>query len=632
MSLNFTRREALQVAAAGGLVTALAQGADEPHSGIIQSRRRDLGLVAGKMTGAQALVETLMQEGVTCVFGIPGAQNNELWDTMKSKGLDYLLVTHEFSAAAMADGYARSTGRVGVLCTVPGPGVTNSLTGIGETLLDSIPLVCIACGVAGGKKYKPFQVHELPEAALLQKMTKGVFEVAEASEIPSAIRQAFLVAQSDEPGPAAVIVPYPLFIASYHYHCPPLPPPDRPLDEGGFQRALAILANRRNRVGIYAGLGCMDYSDQLVHAAEILQAPVATSVSGKGVISDHHPLAVGWGYGPQGTRAAEGVFKDLDVVLAIGVRFSEVSTAFYAIPSHHQLIHVDINKENMDRVVKTTVCVHADAGQFLSRLAGEESCIRRAPNSKLTSRIAHLKQEEYIANYRSPHGHLVKRGKKETCGVDPMAFVLALRKCTRPDALVFVDVTATEHYAAEVFQVEQPRTYFNPTDNQVMGWSIPAALGAQRVHPHRQTITITGDGCFLMAAQEISTAAREHLPVKFFIIDDGTFHLMQAVQKPAYLRTTATVLAQLDYQALAKGFGVSYQEIGAGGDLDAAISQALSTQGPVLVRVAADYGNRSIRWIDAAKSQFTRQLTAEQKMHFMTRLGYRAIQVTRNDD
>src|SRR5712692_2966864 len=239
MTQIFSRREALQVAAAGCLVTAVAQGANDPRSGPIIARRRESGLVSGKMTGAQALVETLLQEGVDCVYGIPGAQNNELWDTMKSKGLDYLLVTHEFSAAAMADGYARSTGKVGVLCTVPGPGVTNALTGIGETLLDSVPLVCIACGVADGKKYKSFQVHDLPEAALLQKMTKGVFEVTEAGEIPSAVRQAFLLAQSDEPGPTAVIIPYPLFIATHHYHCPPLPPPDRPLDEGAVQRALA---------------------------------------------------------------------------------------------------------------------------------------------------------------------------------------------------------------------------------------------------------------------------------------------------------------------------------------------------------------------------------------------------------
>ena len=627
MSQIFSRREALEVAAAGCMVAAL----NSPVHANLKTRRRESGLISGKMTGAQALVETLIQEDVSCVYGIPGAQNNELWDTMKSKGLDYLLVTHEFSAAAMADGYARSTGKVGVLCTVPGPGVTNSLTGIGESLLDSIPVVCIACGVAGGEKYKPFQVHDLPEAALLQKITKGVFEVTEASQIPSVVRQAFLLAQSDEPGPTAVIIPYPLFIASHHYHCPSLPPPDRPLDEGAFQRALAIVANPRNRVGIYAGLGCMDFADQLARVAEMLQAPVATSVSGKGVISDEHPLAVGWGYGPQGTRTAEVIFRDIDIVLAIGVRFSEVSTAFYAIPKQHQIVHVDINKENLNLVVNAKVGVHADAGQFLARLAGEE-CIRRPTNHKLTTLIAHFKQEEYAYNCRPPKTHLVKKNRNGSCGVDPMVFVLTLRKCVRPDALVFVDVTATEHWAAESFQVWQPRTYFNPTDNQVMGWSIPAALGAQRVHPGRQTVTITGDGCFLMAAQEISTAAREHLPVKFFIIDDGAFHLMQAVQKPAYLRTTATVLAQLDYQALAKGFGVGYHEIGAGGDLEAAISQALAIQGPVLVRVAADYGSRPIRWIDAAKSQFTHQLTTQQKMHFMTRLGYRAVQLAPMND
>src|SRR5438477_10065005 len=136
------------------------------------------------MTGAEALVATLQHENVECVYGIPGAQNNELWDTMKAKGLPYLLVTHEFSAAAMADGYARSTGKPGVLCVVPGPGVTNSLGGVGEALLDSIPLVYIVGDVARGDKYHPFQLHELPQLGLIQQVTKGVFEVQHASETP----------------------------------------------------------------------------------------------------------------------------------------------------------------------------------------------------------------------------------------------------------------------------------------------------------------------------------------------------------------------------------------------------------------------------------------------------------------
>src|SRR5439155_20081529 len=127
---------------------------------------------------------------------------------------------------------------------------------------------------------------------------------------------------------------------------------------------------------------------------------------------------------------------------------------------------------------------------------------------------------------------------------DPMALILALRRCAAPDALVFVDVTSSQYWATEAFTCVHPRTFFNPTNNQAMGWSIAAALGAQRVHPGRQTLTITGDGCFLMSAMETSTAVREHLPVKFFVLDDQAYHYMQELQKPAYLRTTATILAR----------------------------------------------------------------------------------------
>ena len=163
-----------------------------------------------------------------------------------------------------------------------------------------------------------------------------------------------------------------------------------------------------------------------------------------------------------------------------------------------------------------------------------------------------------------------------------MAFILALRKSTCADALVFVDVTAAEHWAAEAFTVCQPRTYFNPTDNQAMGWSIPAALGAQRVHLGRQVVTVTGDGCLLMTAMELSTAAREGLPVKFFVLDDQAYHYMQALQKPAYRRTTATVLARLDYAALAQALGLTYMEVAGPADLCGVLRAALDHAGPAI--------------------------------------------------
>jgi acetolactate synthase-1/2/3 large subunit len=618
MSVPVSRRSVLKAMAAQALVSLPAV-----RPAPVEAREQaPPGAVEGKLTGAAALVATLKSEGTLCVFGIPGAQENELWDEMKRQCLPYLLVTHEYSAACMADGCARSTGMPGVLCVVPGPGVTNSLTGLGEALLDSVPVVCIVGDVARGDKYKPFQVHELPQAGLLQQVTKGIFEVSHACEIPNAVRQAFRLAMAGEPGPTAVIVPYNLLIDTCKFDCLPLGPREFVFDEAAFLCALGLLSNQGLRVGIYAGMGCMDYSPLLVSAAEVLQAPVATSVSGKGVINECHPLAVGWGYGAQGTCTAEHAFKNVDLVLAIGVRYSEVSTAFYSIPQSAHLIHVDANPRNIGRIMKTEVCVNADAGVFLSRLLDHADQIRRPPDADLVARIRQWKCAD-----AAEHAKCYNR-----CGVDPMALVLAVRRATCPNALVFVDVSCFEHWAAEAFTVVQPRTYFNPTDNQAMGWSIPAAIGAQRVHGDRQVVTLTGDGCFLMTAMEISTAARAGLPVKFFILDDQAYHYMQALQLKAYKRTTATILARLDYAALAKGFGVAYMEIACAGDLDGVIHSALEHPGPVLTRVVTDYGKRPVRWLDATRKRYTKELSTEQKVRFLARLSSRACDLHPDND
>ncbi len=616
MNLPVSRRTLLKAAAAQCLASLSAPAAAGPLTA------PKPGWVSGHLTGAEALVEALIQEGTDCVFGIPGAQENELWDVMKAKRLPYLLTTHEFSAAVMADGVARSTGKPGVLCVVPGPGLTNSLSGLGEALLDSVPVVCVVGDVARGDKYRPFQVHSLPQVGLLRQVTKGVFEVTHAAEIPGAVRQAFRLAAEGEPGPAGVVVPYNLLFDDYKYDCPPLEPSGLPFDEAAFGRALALLSDRKLRVGVYAGLGCMDQSAALTQVAELLQAPVATSVSGKGAIDECHPLAVGWGYGPQGTCTAEEVFKSVDLVLAVGVRYSEVSTAFYAIPKHRYLVHVDANPNNLGQVVKASVGVHADSGVFFNELLANADAVRRPCDSHLQQRIGRLKRGD-------AKRHAEAAGR---CGADPLAFLLALRRCTNRDALVFVDVSLAEHLAAEAFTVTEPRTYFNPTDNQAMGWSVPAAIGAQRVRPGRQVVTVTGDGCLLMSMVEISTAAREGLPVKFFVLDDQAYHYMQVLQKSAYRRTTATVLARLDYAALARGFGVAYQEISGDGELEAGIRGALVHPGPVLTRVRTDYGARPVRWIEATKDRFIDELSWEQRARFLARIGARALRFKREND
>ncbi len=613
MDLRVTRRGMLQSAAVASAALALVK----PSVAAFPKLRRVKaeGAINGHLTGAQAVVAALKQQGVGCVFGIPGAQENELWDEFKSGGINYLLVTHEYSAAAMADGYARSTGCTGVISVVPGPGLTNSLSGLGEALLDSVPIVALVGDVGICAKGHAFQVHSLDQTALLKPVTKGVFGVRTVADIPTAIQQAFALAQSGEPGPVGVAIPYNLLIEAAHFHVGPPEAPSTPWDEGAAEKAICMLANGKLRIGIYAGQGCQNYSDQLVQVAELLQAPVATSISGKGVIPETHPLAVGWGYGPQGTATAEHAFGDVDCLLAIGVRFSEVATGYYSNPRPKRLIHVDANSCNLGRVLPADVCVAADAGMFLDRILSCGDRVRHHADAKLRAHIQKWKcadREAAAKNY----------GK---CGLDPMQLVLSLRRNLGDDALLFVDVSLAEHLAAEAYTTCRPRSYFCPTDNQSMGWSIPAAIGAQVAHPGQCVVTLTGDGCFLMSAIETSTAARAGLPVKFFVLDNQSYHYMQELQQPAYLRTTATILANLNYAALAQGLGLGYQEIHGCVGLDEAVRGALCQPGPVLVRVVTDYGDRPIRWIEAVRKKFTKELTLDQKARFLARVSSRSV-------
>ena len=602
--------------AVGAAVAAALPAVARP----LDAARRKPGWVTGKLTGAQAVAETLLAEGTGCVFGIPGAQENELWDEFQSRRVPYLLSSHEFGAACMADGYARATGRPGVLCVVPGPGITNALTGLGEALLDSVPVVAIVGDIAGGEKYRPFQVHSLDATALLKPVTKVVHRASNVKQIPELIRTAFAAAVAGEPGPVAVVIPYNLFIEVAEFNSPPVALAAPPFDEAAFEKAVALLADGRCRVGIYAGGGCMDYCEPLTRAAELLQAPVATSVSGKGCIPESHPLAVGWGFGPHATTTAEKAFADVDTLLAVGVKFSEVSTGYYGNPKPKRVIHVDACGGNLGMVMPADVRVLADAGLFLAKLA---TCanLRRPADAHLTARIRKWKAEAEKAACTIP---------ATKCGIDPLHLIRTIREHLPDDGLLFTDVTASEHLAAEHFGVNRPRSYFNPVDNQAMGWSLPAAIGAQKAFPGRAVATLTGDGCFLMSATELATAARERLPVKFFILDDRAYHYMQALQKPAYRRTTATHLAKLDYRALAHGFGVGYIEATKPAELDGVVQSAMGYAGPVLVRIATDYGDRQIRWIEAVRKRFVKELTPAQKARFLARIAAREVQFRGN--
>jgi len=304
------------------------------------------------------------------------------------------------------------------------------------------------------------------------------------------------------------------------------------------------------------------------------------------------------------------------------VKFSEVSTGFYGNPQPDAVVHVDAEARNLGKVLRTDVCVHADAGLFLRKLLACADRMRRAKDPAVQARIR---------KYKTEQDKELEAATPGKCGHNPLALIAAFRRCLPADAAIFTDVTASEHLAAEYLRPCGPRSFFNPVDNQAMGWSLPAAIGAQRADPSRTIVTLTGDGCFLMALQELSTAAREGLAVKCFVLDDRAYHYMQMLQDAAYKRTTATHLAKLNYPALAQGFGVGYLDVPPGADLCAAVHGALQFAGPVLIRVATDYGDQNIRWIDAVRKRYVQNLSPAQKVRFLARIASRSIRPGKDD-
>ncbi len=355
----------------------------------------------------------------------------------------------------------------------------------------------------------------------------------------------------------------------------------------------------------------------------MLQAPVATSVSGKGVIPDSHPLAVGWGYGAYGTRAAERAFKDVDLVLAVGVRYSEVSTANYAVPTDPLLIHVDANPANLGRNLPTCVKVHADAPLFLARLLSENAALRRPACPAIPAAIQAGRQHDRKANHRV----------KVKSGVDPMFFYAQMRHVLPPDDLIFVDVTASVHWASEVIDVEGPRRYFTPTNNQSMGWAIPASIGAQRVRLDRRVVCVAGDGCFLMGRPGMSRrrrgpACRSSSSCSM----TERITTCRCFRSLSFGRTTATEIARLNFCAFAQGLGLGYNEIGSNEDAVAGILRALNTPGPVLTRVVIGYEGREIRWLNALKKSYLDHLNTGQVVRLASRVAVRAAIPGQNSD
>ncbi|MBN1364219.1 MAG: thiamine pyrophosphate-binding protein [Syntrophaceae bacterium] len=523
-----------------------------------------------KITGARAIALVLKKLGVNYIWGIPGAKLLPIYNEINDVGIKSILVTNELSGSFMADGYYRVTGKPGVCITTPGPGLTNMLTGIAEAFLDSSAILVLT---VNPKKYnRSYHIHEIPQLEIVRPIAKKVVEISSISQM-NELFEAYHLSYRGEPSP--VIVEIGSQVMEQEIKESELLPEVSPVQKTVSKEPIAQIIKHikeARQIGIYAGRGCFDASEELLKLSKILSAPIATTISGRGVVSEDYELSTGYGFGRTGTPVAYRIFKNCDLILAIGVKFSEMATGGWGL-KFKNIIHIDASNDNLDKNYTTLFSLQLDAKTALEALNKSLSGTPRSVNAKFIEEIKKYKAD-----------HILKiEGKKSHGHLHPSILLQELRKCLPRDAIVCTDVGYHQLWSISDFEVLEPRTYLTPADYQAMGFGIPASIGAAMAKQDKKVVCICGDGGFLISGFELLTAVREKLDLSVFVFNDGTLGLIKGLQKAIYNRNVSVDLNNPDFEKLAGAFGVQYFEVSEEMNLKEQLKKILEHKGINLV-------------------------------------------------
>ena len=548
-----------------------------------------------KMTGGAIVVRALADEGIRLAFGIPGTHNIELYDAFgDSDRVRPILVTDEQSAGFMADGLWRASGELGCVNIVPGAGLTHALSGIAEAFMDCVPMLVLGCGIRRHTT-QAYQLHDVDQLAIAAPVVKAAFRPESGTQLYPIIREACTLARSGTPGPVMVEVSIDLYLTRHDVEAdawgPALTPTIPTATREQIARAAALLSSHGVKPLLYAGLGAQGATAELLALAERLEAPVATTIQGKGVFPESHPLFLWNGFGTTAPPFVREVAKERDITFAIGCRFSEVGTGSYGITPPGPLIHVDINAEVLNRNFPAELGVVADARGFLVELLNELSgqyTVRAVvpPDPQLRKRIREGHEEvrkEWIEQ-RSPDR------------VTPFVLLDALQKEFGPDTIFTADSGNGTFLAMECLRLERPGRFLAPVDYSCMGYSVPAAIGAGLGTPGTPVIALAGDGAFLMTGLELLTAANQHVPVAVFVLRDRELAQIAQFQSTAFNRTVASTLPDYHLGSIAEAVGVEWLSLDTDAEVIDVVRAARTTMRagrPVLVDVAIDYSNKT---------------------------------------
>lgn len=540
-----------------------------------------------KRSGAELVVRALEDEGVPFAFGIPGTHNIELYDALaRSESVKPLLVTDEQSASFMADAVWRASGKLACVNVVPGAGLTHALSGIAEAFLDTVPMLVLGCGIRRDTAMG-YQLHDVDQQALVRPVTKARFRPERGGDIYEVVRRACRTAREGVPGPVFVEIPAEHYLFQHEAdpaaadlgrpYAPPAPKPEE------VERAAAAL-NGARRPLLYLGLGAAGAGDRLVELAERLEAPVATTIQGKGVFPESHPLSLWPGFGDAAPPFAREVAVGCDATFAIGCRFSEVGTGSYGVNPPGPLVHVDIDAAALGRNYRAEVAIAADAAASVGAILERLHAKPRDPALRDRIRAGHESVwREWMADARGPK-------------VTPAHLLRALQKRFGPETIFATDSGNGTFLAMECLRLDAPGKLLAPVDYSCMGYSVPAAIGAKLARPDAPVMALAGDGAFLMTGLELLTAANEGVAAAVLVLRDRELAQIAQFQSVALSRKTASELPDYDLAALCRGMGVECLRLDSDEEVAPVLERVAGITGagrPVAVDVAIDYSRKT---------------------------------------
>ncbi len=539
-----------------------------------------------RVPGSEALILSLLAEGVDTIFGYPGGAIMPVYDSLYHyrDRVNHILVRHEQGAAHAAQGYARVSGKVGVCFATSGPGATNLITGIADAQIDSTPIVCIT-GQVPAHLLGTDAFQESDVLSISMPVTKWSFQVTKAEEIPYAIARAFYIAKSGRPGPVLVDITKNAQFAEIdfeHKKCEKIRSyhPYPPINSNKIEEAAALINNAKKPY-ILAGHGILisEAQDELKQLAEKTGIPVATTLLGLSAFPTDHPLNVGY-LGMHGNYGPNLKTNECDVLIAVGMRFDDRVTGD---PSKYakqaKVIHIEIDPAEINKIIKADVAVNADAKQALKELINE---------------VKPAKHEAWIQEFRDCDKIEYEKVQKKDLFPDGpqirMAEVIRMvNEIADGNAVLVTDVGQHQMVASRYFKFKHPNTNITSGGLGTMGFALPAAMGAKVGEKNRHVVAVIGDGGFQMTIQELGTIFQYQIPVKIIVLNNDFLGMVRQWQQLFFERRYSfTEMTNPDFIKIGEGYGIKSTRVSERKDLKPALEEMFAFDGPYLLEVKVE--------------------------------------------